>query len=61
MAWQTKTLFGPKREGLAEYRCLLQMSDRVVVVARFRLCPCPGTLLRRQPYWLLFIEVFTQW
>lgn len=32
-------LFGPAREGLAEYRCLLRMDDGAVVVARFRLRP----------------------
>jgi hypothetical protein len=32
-------LFGPEREGLAEYRCLQQMVDGAVVVTRFWLRP----------------------
>ena len=32
-------LFGPDREGLAEYRCLMEMDDGAVVVSRLRLRP----------------------
>ena len=34
-----KMLFGPERDGLAEYRCLQQMVDSAIVVTRFWLPP----------------------